>query len=403
MRNTWQYKKWEEVLEIRNGKGPKEAEVTNGKYPIIGSAGKPMGFSNNYICEEGTTIIGRKGTINNPIFVKTKFWNVDTAFGLHAFDSLDKRFLFYFCLNFDFTKMDRGSGRPSLVKSDLLQIKIPIPPLSEQKQIVALLDKAFAAIDKAQANIEKNIKNARELFQSKLDEVFSDFNKPDLINYKERKLNDLGVIGTGTTPSTKDKSNFGNFIPFIKPAHIKSDGSFKYGESMLSEKGLQKGRLFSKNSVFMVCIGATIGKTGFSSIPFSANQQINVLTPEKEYFSKFIYYAMISNHFQKQVLEAGRGAQATLPIINKSKWSNLKIKIPTDIVSQKNIATKLDKLKQESNKIQDVYFQKIDYLEQLKKSLLEKAFKGELTQKDTEAIEALDIAAEGEVSYQTQS
>ena len=126
MREGWELKTWKDILEIRSGRNQKEVINPDGKYPILGSAGKVMGYADKYICEEGTTIIGRKGTINTPLKIETKFWNVDTAFGLHALEVLNQDYLFYFCKNFDFTKLDKGSGRPSLVKSDLLKIKMPL-------------------------------------------------------------------------------------------------------------------------------------------------------------------------------------------------------------------------------------------------------------------------------------
>ena len=151
------YRKWGDVLEIRGGRSQKEVQDPNGDYPIYGSGGSVMGYANDYLCDENTTIIGRKGSINNPMLIDHKFWNVDTAFGLHALEELDNHYLYYFCLSFDFTSMDKGSGRPSLVKSDLLKVEMPLPPLEEQKQIVKILDEAFSPIDKAKANIEKNI------------------------------------------------------------------------------------------------------------------------------------------------------------------------------------------------------------------------------------------------------
>jgi len=154
MKQGWEIKKWSEVLEIRSGRNQKEVLNPSGKYPIIGSAGKIMGYADKYICEEGTTIIGRKGTINSPLFIEHKFWNVDTAFGLHSMDILNKTFLHYFCLSFDFTELDKGSGRPSLVKSDLLKIQIPLPPLPEQQRIVAILDKCFAVIERSRNNAQ---------------------------------------------------------------------------------------------------------------------------------------------------------------------------------------------------------------------------------------------------------
>lgn len=136
----WEEKLWKNILEIRSGRNQKMVENPNGKYPILGSAGKVMGYADDYICEDGTTIIGRKGTINSPMYIETKFWNVDTAFGLHALEGLDKQFLYYFCVSYDFTVRDKGSGRPSLVKNDLLTMSMPVPNTEIQREIVEACD-----------------------------------------------------------------------------------------------------------------------------------------------------------------------------------------------------------------------------------------------------------------------
>ena len=96
MKKGWQIKRFHEVLEIRNGRNQREVESDSGEFPIYGSAGNVMGMATNYICEAGTVIIGRKGNINSPIYAKTRFWNVDTAFGLAAKSGLDSRFLYFF-------------------------------------------------------------------------------------------------------------------------------------------------------------------------------------------------------------------------------------------------------------------------------------------------------------------
>ena len=172
MKAGWENKKFGEVLEIRNGRNQREVESASGQYPIMGSAGKLMGYATDFICEAGTTIIGRKGTINSPIYAESRFWNVDTAFGLSPSPCLDSKFLHYFCLSYDFSLLNRGTTIPSLVKTDLLQIQIPLPPLDEQRRIVAVLDKAFAGIATATANAQKNLTNARALFESYQSHLF---------------------------------------------------------------------------------------------------------------------------------------------------------------------------------------------------------------------------------------
>lgn len=169
----WEEKTWADVLEIKSGRNQKEVENPNGKYPILGSAGKVMNYADEYICEEGTTIIGRKGTINNPMYIETKFWNVDTAFGLHALEGLDKKFLYYFCKSYDFTQRDKGSGRPSLVKNDLMKIKMSIPQILIQKKLVEQCDRLVLNISELENNYQEKLDYLEELKKSILQKAFA--------------------------------------------------------------------------------------------------------------------------------------------------------------------------------------------------------------------------------------
>ncbi|WP_139276570.1 restriction endonuclease subunit S [Spirulina major] len=159
------------------------------------------------------------------------------------------------------------------------------------------------------------------------------------MKWEVKKIKDLGIIQTGATPKTSDAKNFGNYISFVKPADFLPNGEIKNSGQKLSKTGLQKTRLIKANSVLMVCIGATIGKAGFSALDITTNQQINSLTPERNYDAKFIYYQMLTQEFQKRVKH--NASQATLPIINKTKWGNLTIRIPP-IAEQKRIVEILD-------------------------------------------------------------
>ena len=135
----WAICKMKQITSITNGKSQKNVETLNGIYPIYGSGGV-IGRANQYLCIAGSTIIGRKGTINNPIFVEEHFWNVDTAFGLKANDAILDKYLYYFCLSFDFSKLDKSTAMPSLTKTSIGNFLIPIPPYKEQERIVAKID-----------------------------------------------------------------------------------------------------------------------------------------------------------------------------------------------------------------------------------------------------------------------
>ena len=137
---------FDDVLEIKNGKNQKAVENPAGQYPIYGSGGV-MGYADEYICDADTVIIGRKGSINNPIYVAEPFWNVDTAFGLSAKkEYLLPKYLFYFCKKFDFEKLNKTVTIPSLTKSDLLKIKIDLPDKEEQQTVIDKLSKIESII-----------------------------------------------------------------------------------------------------------------------------------------------------------------------------------------------------------------------------------------------------------------
>ena len=130
-----------------------------------------MGYADDYICEADTVIVGRKGSINNPIFVEEPFWNVDTAFGLVAKrEVLLPRYLYYFCRNYDFERLNKAVTIPSLTKSDLLKIEITLPSLEIQEKIVNRLLKIEEVIQARQQQLQK----LDELVKARFVELFGD-------------------------------------------------------------------------------------------------------------------------------------------------------------------------------------------------------------------------------------
>lgn len=165
----WQTKKWEDLLTIVNGKNQKKVICENGKYPIYGSGGI-MGWANDYLCPQNTVIIGRKGNINKPLFVKEKFWNVDTAFGLVANkEILIPYFLFFFCQMYNFEQHNKAVTIPSLTKSDLLNIQMPCPDIDLQTQFAEKIEH----IEEQKQLIKASIAETEDLFNSRMSYYFN--------------------------------------------------------------------------------------------------------------------------------------------------------------------------------------------------------------------------------------
>ena len=167
----WNVEKWADKVNITNGKDYKKLIVKTGLYPVYGSGGD-MGIRvDDYLCTENTVIIGRKGNIDKPLFVKEKFWNVDTAFGLNVNENeINPYYFFEYCKTYDFRAMDTGVTIPSLTKNALFQLKIAVPPLSLQNSFADFVQQ----IDKSKFVVKQQIKDLQELMDSKMQEYFGE-------------------------------------------------------------------------------------------------------------------------------------------------------------------------------------------------------------------------------------
>jgi type I restriction enzyme S subunit len=199
---------------------------------------------------------------------------------------------------------------------------------------------ASILIEKIKAEKRKLGQKGNNRRNSKTSTTISDeiFDIPS--NWIWTKLGNLGITQTGTTPSKNEPKFFGNYISFIKPADM-SESGVKYGNEMLSELGLSLGRFIPKNSVLMVCIGGSIGKTCLVDRNVSCNQQINAISPFPSVDCKFITLVFKSRYFQDKVME--KASIGTLPIINKSKWEQISVPLPP-LAEQKRIVSKVDEL-----------------------------------------------------------
>ena len=137
--DKWESKIWNEVVTIKNGRDYKKVLVSDGGYPVVGTGGE-IARASKYLCPENTIVVGRKGSINNPMLMKEKFWNVDTAFGvIPNSDYLHYQYFYCFFKFYNFMKLNKATTLPSTTKADLLKIRINIPPLELQNQFASFV------------------------------------------------------------------------------------------------------------------------------------------------------------------------------------------------------------------------------------------------------------------------
>ena len=164
----WKTDTWSNVLKIVNGKNQKAVEAEDGEYLICGSGGA-MGRATDYLTNENSVIVGRKGNINKPILMREKYWNVDTAFGIEPnqeFINVD--YFYMFCVFFNFEKLNKAVTIPSLTKADLLNIEMPIPKMEVQNQFSDFVKQ----VDKLKVSVQKTLDETQLLFDSLMQKYF---------------------------------------------------------------------------------------------------------------------------------------------------------------------------------------------------------------------------------------
>ena len=272
------------------------------------------------------------------------------------------------------SKFKNGAAQPNLSAGNLKEFKIPLPALPEQQRIVAILDEAFEGIATAKAKAEKNLKNARQLFESHLNSVFSQRGEGWVEKTIEQicsKITDGEHLRPKMTP---------NGIPFLSAKDV-LDNNLVFTDSLfVSETDAIKFRKRcnpERGDILIVSRGATVGRTCVvnTSKDFCLLGSVILLKVEKNYSSHFIAYALKSSALRNQLMTVSEAAAQ--PAIYLRDIKTLRIGSPS-LIEQEAIVCHLDKFSAETQRLESIYQKKIEALDALKKSILQKAFDGEL-------------------------
>ncbi len=294
-------------------------------------------------------------------------------------NEIDQTFLKYMLLSPIVRKriLSKGTGATVQgIKSSLLKkIKISYPQtLSEQQRIVTVLDETFAAIEQAKANVERNLQNAKELFQSELNSIFSqkgegwvNCNLEDYVNFIDYRGRTPVKTSSGVRLITAKNVKLG-YLQIEPQEFIHKDN---YCEWM--RRGIPNyGDVIFTTEAPLANV-AQINMT--EKLAFA--QRIIVMQPDKNKLDQtFLKYMLLSIPIRNKILEKGTGA--TVQGIKSKLLKKIDIAFPNEILEQQQIVKRLDALSLETKKLESKYQAKLAALEALKKSVLEKAFKGEI-------------------------
>lgn len=391
MKNGWQRKQIRDLCEVIAGQSPE------GKFYNADGEGMPFyqgkkDFGDRFITAPTTwttqtTKVAQEGDILMSVRAPVGPINFATGEvcigrGLAAIrcgSELNRDFLFYQLLHLqpDIAGKE-GAVFASINKSEIEALPLAFSPLSEQQRIVGILDEAFEGIAIAKANTEKNLQNARALFESHLQSVFTQQGD----GWVKKQLGDLaelrGRIGwRGLTAKEYTKTgplflsvhslNYGDYVDFRDAFHISQE---RYKES--------PEIILQKDDVLICKDGAGIGKLGIvGELPGEAtiNSSLLLIRSSKSIHPKFLYWCLSSPYFQRIVNSRLNGA--TTPHLYQRDITEFPVLLPP-FTDQERILAMLDTLRSEAHHLESIYLQKLVALEELKKSLLHQAFSGEL-------------------------
>ena len=298
-------------------------------------------------------------------------------FVLRPKNEINHRFVFYWLFTNDFMEqmenLQKGASYPAVTDAEVRAQKIPIPILLEQKRLVTLLDEAFESIATAKANAQQNLKNARALFESHLNEVFTKRGE----GWEEKTLAEISKdFGRGKSKHRprNDPKLYGGDYPFIQTGDVRNASHLitSYSQTY-NENGLAQSKLWSKGTL-CITIAANIAETGI--LDFDAcfpDSVIGIFVNEDLTSNKFLEYLLRS--FKAMLQAKGKGSAQDN--INMGTFENQLFPFP-NLEEQNMIVSKLDALSEETQRLEALYSRKIAALDELKKVLLHRAFSGEL-------------------------
>jgi type I restriction enzyme, S subunit len=330
-----------------------------------------------YVLEEGDVVIGRRGEIGRCAVVgpDEKGWVCGTgSFFIRPLPALDSQFLAHLIRSNGYRKkleqLSTGTTMKNLSNTALGDLVISVPPLSDQQRIVCILDEAFEGIATAKANAEKNLQNARALFESHLQSVFTQRGE----GWVEKKLSDVcAITSTLVDPRKKD------FLDLIHvgAGNIESKTGIFFGLKSAREEGLISGKfLFDESMVLYSKIRPYLMKVARPDFNGLCSADMYPLAPlPNEITRDYLFHLLLSKCFTNYAIQGS--ARAGMPKVNREHLFEFRVWLPS-VKKQNELAAKLDALHEETQRLEALYQRKLAALEALKKSLLHQALTGQL-------------------------
>ena len=345
------------------------------------------------IVPKGTLIVSFKLSLGRLAVTGRDLYTNEAIAALYIHDKqkIDQNYLSWYLTFFDW---DAAAGSDikvkgkTLNKAKLKEIEIVVPPILEQKRIVTILDQAFSDIEQARIKTEQNLKNARELFESYLQQVFSQRGE----GWRVSKLKEVtSKIGSGATPRGGRAAYKSEGTSLIRSMNV-HDRRFKNKDlAFIDDQQADKlsNVVVENNDVLLNITGASVARCCLAPeeyLPARVNQHVSIIRVDRTVISPaFLNFVLTSKYYKDQLLGIGE-AGSTRQAITKTQIEEFEVSYPESLEEQQNLLSSLYSLEEKTNDIQRIYIEKLLALDELKKSILQKAFSGELTKEKEGAV-----------------
>jgi len=391
LKKGWEIKKIPEISEDLDRKRipiTKSKRVA-GNVPYYGASGI-VDYVEDFLFDEDLLLVSEDGanllarTYPIAFSISGKTWVNNHAHILKFKESTTQKFTELYLNSIKLDDFISGMAQPKLNKTKLNSIPIPLPPLPEQQRIVAILDKAFTAIATAKENAQQNLLNAKELFESYLQGVFE--NKGD--DWEEKTLGEV----LQKTKTVNPKLNPNDKFIYLDVSSVNKETKLIEKTTILLGKDApsRARKLIETDDIIFATVRPTHSRVAIITEEYN-NQVCSTgyyVLKAKEYLNNhFVFYFLLTYGFNKKMESMQKGA--SYPAVTNKEVESVLIPYPKTISEQQQIVKKLNSLSAETKKLEAIYQQKINDLEELKKSLLQRAFNGELSMVNDELTTAL--------------
>ncbi|EAJ6872022.1 restriction endonuclease subunit S [Campylobacter coli] len=384
----WEVKKLEDVCKNSSSNlALKDIKDKSGDYPVFGASGI-VGYIDFYHKNKECLGIVKDGAGVGRVFVLPKNTSViGTLNYLEALENTNLKYLFYFLCSIDFSKYILGSAIPHIYFRDYKKEQIPLPPLKEQERIVGILDESFAKIDESIKILEQDLLNLDELMQSALQKAFNPLKDNAKENYKLpqgwewKSLGEISNLIQNGFAASKNNEIPSGYV-HLRTHNISTDGNLNFDTLIKIKREFikEKQSFIEKNDILFNNTNSTelVGKTALvtQNYNYAFSNHLTKIKLKNQYNSKlvvFYFVLLLKNKYFEKICHQWIGQSG----INIDKLKKIQIPLPP-LKEQEQIASHLDELSSHVKNLKQNYQAQIKDLQELKKSLLDKAFKGNL-------------------------